>query len=562
MLNNGAFFQYQLASQNYTKKIKNNSINKSLNELKQDKYDTLLIDRQELCEIIDGISQHKIKDIEEEYKDETREDIIKNRASEWLPSIGELSKYRYMDWFKPYQKYALHTKEQHILPAAGVLNFGQTIKFEIKSIANNHAITDCILNLKFSEMRSIDPIDQVKYTEMLGNRVAKKVTMRMGQWEFSYDNEAYNVYYYKEVNNAVKLNYQTLIGQEIPQPASTVYDPLQDNFGVVNFFTNGYQTFKNVQKPVEIFLPLLFWFRQQHQMLYKFCYDTLFIEIELSPLADLVAISQNHGDGSYTIPLITSATLDITYNLIDPAIYNIISQKYTHQLIRCYKTYKFPIIESKGSVKVSNVFNDKIEMLYVGVRPISNYLNSKLWYRNAFITAINYWVLVPDIDPNPDDGIEPGNTPIPNIPFSVDNPDSDNTYEYMASANQGKINYATVYQETNPLKLIGVKVNEMFVHQERSPVYYSEYEQNNSPIQGHRYWNCFKFNNEYLQYQPTGCLNISKSSEAYITYESNIDDAGNALITPQTPCNMIIIAVCLKHIIRDSMNNNVTIVNE
>jgi hypothetical protein len=222
---------------------------------------------------------------------------------------------------------------------------------------------------------------------MLGHRLFKRVSFKIRNSEIDYyTSEVANAHYAFEIQPNKSQSYLKNIGQEVPVEGLLTADPATDEYREYRQFGEGPQTFKRTHSTVEMWIPLLFWFRELKCALPNFLLpkNQTEIQIELESDTNIIAYANYGGGGNYTAPSI-ACNMYVNHIFLTPQIHEIFVKNYGHQLVRVHRIHTAKLNSHEGDIKLSNL-KWSIESLYIGFRPTANTTNSRKWHRNSVIT--------------------------------------------------------------------------------------------------------------------------------------------------------------------------------
>jgi hypothetical protein len=373
---------------------------------------------------------------------------------------------------------------------------------------------DCVLYVKLTGFSAVNALDKVRYTELLGHRLAKKVTFKISTAELdSYGTERYNVNYQFKLPSQKQTGYLRDIGQEIPKTGFLTADPAVDEVREYRFFGDGPQTFKQTQPTLELYIPILFWFKDIQHALPNFLIANNMpnIEIVFEAVANLIAYADYGGGGAYNSPVISECSMYCNNLYVSQDMHHNIAARFTHSLIRVNRIQTQRLTSSTGSIHLAQL-KWPLEAVYVGFRPVSNYSNTQKWWRNVFLT-----------DQSVKEAVVTGVSTI-------------------------QVNNAIYYAEDQPTSAVSMRVSDVVLHPSLPPNFYSSY----IPYQfgttlatpKDMGWLMFNFSRCPGLDQPSGHFNSSHGRELYLDYISNIA-AGAYLINSASPVDLIVIADCI-----------------
>ena len=492
--------------------------------------------------------------------------------------------------FKPFVSTAFEYKKDS---AKGARRLGNILEFELSTFGE--FINDTVLHIKLSGLKANNPFDRVRYVSMLGHKLLKKVTLKIANQEVDYyESDDYNAYYEFHIPSEKKRGWLRNIGQEIPEEAFVTADPSADFFREYKSFGKGNQTFKHKHDDVELWIPLLFWFKNIKTALpmCKFPHGQVKIEIELANASDIVGYARYQGDGSYIEPSIDVANLYCNHLYLDPTVTKIFTENAGFTLIRKHGHEKLNSINaSPGNEKIK--LTKATEALYIAFKPKSNEQLSQYWHKMCQLVETD--VKVPVVAKNPalvnymtGNNNSTSNTvslsfvsgPVIDLTndvykdydlvitggFGFDNDNVENNFYKVSSyigatatftvnANWRKgtpnstttfelytpepaINIAKYYSELPTIETLGIKIQNVDIYKDMSERFYNSYlpyNAKNISTPNDRGWYLVNFAINPGDHQPSGHANLSRSNELYFSYSSKF-------ISDNNPVDLIVLS--------------------
>lgn len=486
--------------------------------------DKLIMAADSLVARIQEISQYRLSKLRGRYPGKTDAEIIKSDFN-WMPTLSSIEKTHIVfvnATFKPYVSIAheyVKTGPKGAQPklGGGAFNFTMPVSGEF--------VSDSVVHIRLDGLRALDPSDKVRYVEMLGHRIMKNVSFKLNNHTVldTYTSDRYNIHWQFKVPQNKELAYLRNIGQEVPKEAVLTGTPASDEYRQYRYYGNGPQTFKEVQPAIDLWIPLLFWFKDVHSALpnFLFPYGQTNIEIEFENEDKLVAYADYGVAASgkiYNPPSVTVCELYMNNIYIDPAVHRIFMKRFGFQLVRVTRTHKQSSMQSaSGPVKLQDI-KWPVECMYVAFRPKVNYNTSYMWHRNSVVSEVSFK--------------EPIVTPA-------------DTIEY---------NYAIMLQEDSVISSLGLRMFGEKLYDDLPPAFYNSYipSQYGSNIKAPRDigWHMMNFNFYPGDFQPSGYINTSVGRELYLHFESAIDPALQLpYIRPDNPVDLIVVADCINFLL-------------
>lgn len=484
--------------------------------------DKFLLQVNELNDYINRIALEKIK-LERAKNPSVSIDQLKNNPSIWMPTMSEIEKKYIMftnSTFRPFV--AIAHEYCRSVASQGVPELGKTSVFTLPIVGE--FINDCVFHIKLSGLSSVDNRDKVRYVEYVGHRLMKQVSIKVsGVTLDTYVSDNYTINYEFKIPNHKVPGYLRCVGHETPKLAYLTADPTADEFRECRYFTNGHQTFKQTQTSLDLWIPLLFWFKDPQCSLPNFLLPKMQtdIEIALEDAGSLVAIANYGGGGAYNKPIIEKCELYANNIYLLPEIFKIFKNRFGFQLIRVHRSQSQVVNTSSQSILLRNL-RFPVENIYVGFRPVENKNNSRKWHKNTVITEmISYQPVVTDYS----------NPLSPII----------------------QVNQAIFYNEELPVADLGIRAFGIDIYPLMNPEFYQSYlplrygDRIKTPDQ--KGWYMFNFSMNPGMYQPSGHFNMSMSRETYLTYTSAVDNNNVPYINPNNPCELLIMADCINFLL-------------
>lgn len=274
-------------------------------------------------------------------------------------------------------------------------NFGQKISYVLPQVGNY--INDMVLHIKIKGLSAKDPRDRVRYVSMLGHRLIESAQFLIDNGSIldEYTTDDYNAFYQMEVKEDKKIGWLRGIGQEIPHLGHITADPTFDMHQEYRWIGDGNQTLKQKHDSVELFIPLLFWFKDVKNALpsHIIPWGRTHVQIKLAEVRDIVGFADYGGGGAYNEPTIEFCNLHINNIFTLPEIYELYQKKYVFSLIRVHRHHKEKVEKSEAGILLNNL-KWPIEYLYFSFRPRANLALSQFWHKNSKLIAKSYRVPV------------------------------------------------------------------------------------------------------------------------------------------------------------------------
>lgn len=466
----------------------------------------------------------------------------------------------------------------------GSIKFGQTIVFQPTQIGN--FINDMVLHIKISGLRAKDARDRVRYVAFPGHKLLENVQFIInngGAPIDQYNTDDINNYYSYELTPERKRNWCKNVGQELPKVGYLTSDPSFDMQREYRMIGDGFQTLKYSHDTLEMFIPLLFWFKDIKNALpsHIIPWGKMQVKIQLADILDMVGFADYGGGGSYYDPKIDTCELYINNIFTPDEIFQIYAKKFVFSLIRIHQQQREQIKMSGDTTRILlNNIKYPIENLFFCFKPRENLNLSQHWYKTLKLTektckvpvvaknsstiitgtvvsatqnsAVLLSGLLSAVDDtyNTYDFIITGGTGYNSLDITKNRyvintyngttknitittqwtsttPNNTTTFELFTP--QLAINTITYYEETPTVSSISLSLNDIEIWREIPELFYNAY-------LPHRFGGALSvpedrgtyfipFNLYPLHHQPTGSLNSSVGREIYITIKSDVISA-------------------------------------
>ena len=397
---------------------------------------------------------------------------------------------------------------------AGVPNFGTEITFSIPQFGD--FFNDMIVNFTLSSFSDNNPAGLARYCDFPGHRIIKRARFEVNSnFLDEYDSHTYNMHYNFRVSSARRKSWLRCIGQEIPKP---LYVDTVPGFREVKYICNGPQTPKNVQPPLELFVPLIFWFNEDPRLSIPSAaipYGQRFIKLLLCNVDELCysSISPNY-------PQITNCEIIINNIFVNEEIHNIFIKRVGFSIIRVHRIQRVNnITPVSGSIKLDEL-KYPIELIYIGILPEINEAvpnNMTDWYKYYYIDNQPVPTTVAYINPLPPPtysvGVGVTSLQIPRrslTSIAFQSHGIDIYKEFKSDFYDNVINYIFGSETFNSAEEFGIYL--------------------------------INFSIYTGTYQPTGYFNTSQTRENYFNYQSTS-------ITVGQPASLIMVAVAINFLL-------------
>jgi hypothetical protein len=398
----------------------------------------------------------------------------------------------------------------------GLTTFGREVTFTITKVGS--WFSDMGVHIKLTGLKAKNIADKCKYAAWLGHRLFKQVKFSVNNKEMdTYTSEEMNKHYQFDVPAHKKKSWMKCMGQEIPHMGYLTPDPVNNEFREVRWISDGPQTLKNEHAEVELFIPLLFWFRKIEQA-FPHCmlpWGQIDISITLANLGEIAACADYGGGGEFIAPKIEKFDLYVNHIESLPQIVNIYKQSYSYNLVRIHRRFIRTVNSAYNDVWLQEL-KYPIESLVVGIRPLENLESVDNWWKNTKVTPkfIKQPVIV-------------------DIPV----------------ANTIGINFIEYNQEESMTETLSFKVKDIDLFPEFPIKLYSDYipYTRGNAINGPEWdgWYLLPFNLKPGERDPSGHYNASKNREIYLSYKSQF-------ISPGNPAQLIVLADVFNFLLIDN----------
>jgi hypothetical protein len=416
--------------------------------------------------------------------------------------------------FKPFV--AIGYEYQKTGVQIGIPNFNQELVFSIPQFGD--FFHDMVVHMQLTGLTAA-PGDKVFYTDLLGHRIIQGVRFDVnGNFLDQYDSNTMNFHYNFFVPSHKKLAWLRAVGQEVPEPAYLTQNVGVDEYREVKAIVSGPQTPKAAHPPIDLWIPLLFWFNQDPRLAIPSVaipYGQRFMRIQVAPVNQICA---SVSGGVFIPPTLLVADLYINNIFVNPDIHDIFIKRVGFAMIRVHLTQIFSEQVNADQLQL-NQLKFPIETIYLGLQPLIN-LNGAdnmvdWWkYHNVITTLIPYPVAVPNIFPIP---------------------------PYVLAFSQAVWRHATRTIDSLQIVNHGVILYDVTPFEFYSD--YIPYNYGNNISAAEDPGLCMITFNLYPgSYQPSGHFNFSQARETYLNFTAHT-------ISPGNPANMIIVAIAINFLL-------------
>lgn len=526
------------------------------------------------------------------------DDCYLNVHNSILPSLNEIDK-SHSTFVNGSYKPAILLTSEYFRVGNTRPDFDSQLTFQLPQIGQ--FTTDTVLHIRLSGLSAVDTRDRVRYTALLGHKLVKHVqlTVNNGNVVDEFGTDDFNAHLQFEVDANHKAGYLRNIGQELPQHGFITSDPVVDMHCEYRAIGNGNQTLKQSHNTIDLYVPLLFWFKNTKTALPSIPWGQLQIQVFLSKVTDIVGFADNGGGGAYNEPVIEFCDLYVNQLFTLPEIFNLYTKKFVFNIIRVHRHHKELIKVDQNNNYEILLKNLKwpTEQLYFSFRPRENLKLSQYWHKNVKLVEHYYKVPVVAKDPTSvisgnftavtnNSAILVTNVLLSNISKTYNNydiritsgagyvtditqnqyivqsydgptntiiirgvwhnalPDTSTTFE-LSNA-QLAINVVTYYEEQPIVKSISLAANGIEIYKPQHELFYnsyltSKYAGINTPDMGSYMMNfCINPNT----HAPSGSVNVSLCREFYLRFTSSI-------ITDNYAVDLIVLAKAINFLLVD-----------
>ncbi len=516
-----------------------------------------------------------------------------------LPSLNMIEQTHNIFVNGVYKPFVSTTFEYVKVQAQGI-QFGKTAVFQPTQVGN--FINDIVLHIKISGLRSKDARDRVRYVAFPGHKLLERVqfVINNGGIMDEYTTDDINNHYLYEVKNDDKPIWCKCVGQELPKTGYLTSDPSFDMQREYRSIGDGFQTLKYHHETLEMFIPLLFWFKDIKTALpsHIIPWGQMQIKVQLADFTDIVGFADYGGGGGYNEPKLDVCDLYINNVFTVDEIFQIYAKKFVFNLIRTHKQHRNQIKMNASETRILlNNIKHPIENLFFCFKPRENLNLSQHWFKTMKLTEKTY--KVPVVAKNSStvisgsivsatqnsailssgllsaiDGTYNGYDLIITGGWSYDSlditknryiissyngttkqviittnwiggiPNNSTTYELFTP--QLAINTISYYEETPTVGTISLKLNDIEIWRKIPELFYNSYLPLRfgglmaAPEDRGTYF--IPFNLYPLHHQPTGTLNSSVGRELYLHITSDI-------ISSSFPVDLIVSARVINFIL-------------
>lgn len=428
------------------------------------------------------------------------------KSYEWRPTLEMVEQTHVLfthSTFKPFVSFGCeYYKSQG---TKGTPKLGNEFSYVINNVGD--FVNDMVVRIKLTGLSAVNAGDKVRYVEFPGHKLFKRVSFIVNNITLDqYTTDDMNAYYHMKLPKDKREGYLRSIGQEVPKRGYITQNPTTDELREYRLYANGAQTFKRTQDDLEMFMPILFWFKDIHCALPNFLIAPGLTElkIQLCEASELVSFADYVGTGAYTTPQVSVCELYTNNIFMLPAVRDLFRIRFGYRLVRTHGRHIQPGVTAASGRVLLNGLKGVVETLYVGFRPTANVNNSQNWHRNSFLTRV-------DVE-----------EPI-----------------VISATNSLSIGTASFYNEAQSVDTLELRSNDITIFPEAPSMFYDSYMPtqwgSNISAPEVRGWHLMNINVEPGKYQPSGHFDTSRSRENYLIYNSSQVD-------PNHPVDVIVLA--------------------
>ena len=407
----------------------------------------------------------------------------------WTPSLNQIERTHNIfvnGSFKPFVAMGYEYSKTQVTEGSNQL--GTTVAFTIPQFGD--FFNDMVVHVRLTGLRAVNPGNKVRYVSFLGHKLISKASFYIQNNKIDdYTTHEYNAYYNFHVPPNKKTGWLRNMGQEIPQLGYVTANPLTDEVREYRWFGDGPQTFKNTHESVDLWIPILFWFKDIKHAVPNIIlpYGQTKLELKLAKANELIAFANYVGDGAYTGPTIEKLDLYTNHVFIVQFVHKLFLKNFGFSLIRVHKR-QLNILDKSESNRKLNDIKWPIETMYVAFRPKANEDLSQYWYRNSVLTQTDI--------------------PVP-----------------VSDATTIGINQVRIQKESPSIDTLELQAHGVNIFKETPASFYNSYIPYrfgtcvNTPEDPGWYMMNFNFNPG--DHNPSGHINVSRAREFYLKYTSS-----------------------------------------
>lgn len=297
----------------------------------------------------------------------------------YLPKVSRLEQSTTVFLNSSYKPYAT-VGQQYFKKSYSGPQWGSTIRIALDKVGQ--FICDPVVHVRIEGLAAVDPRDRVKYFDMPGMRLFNKVSFESRKTPLdSYYGDYYNIYYKQHVPADKKPAFEAMMGQQKVYSTWLTQDPTFDLQQQRLEVADGAQTFKQEQDALDLWIPLLFFFKDYKNALpqYLISWGQVEMEFQLNTADNLIAFADNGGGGAYVTPRITTFDLYINNLFTDPLLYSLMAAKIKVVLFRPLRQVTRRLTLPTDSVRLFDEIKWPTQLLEFAFMPLANAGISTHW---------------------------------------------------------------------------------------------------------------------------------------------------------------------------------------
>jgi len=427
--------------------------------------------------------------------------------SSWVPTLDQIERSHVLVVNASYKPFVSVGFEYGRVMATGGSPISSSFDFVIPQVGD--FFTDMVLHLQLTGLKAKSALDKVRYVAYPGHKIIDKITFKVGNSPLDeITRDDYSAYYNTQVMPHKKRAWDRNVGQEVPYIGHVTPNPTTDEFRLYQSVGTGFQTFKHEQETLDLWIPILMWFKDP-----KLAFPQLVVphgqtrlEVSLNAGDNLVSFADYGGGGAFDAPKISKCELYVNNIYLLPEMHSIFINNFGFSLIRVHRRQIKTLARESGRILLNEI-KWPVENLYVGFRPQSNLEVSQHWHKNQVITSVNI--------------------PVPVIVGAA-----------LA------INNVVYFEEAPVVDFLELRAEDICIFKETPGQFYKSY----LPYQYGKNrvasddWFMLNFTFTPGEYQPTGYLNVSRARNLYLSYRATSAE-GVAAFAAKT--DLIVLAECL-----------------
>ena len=298
-----------------------------------------------------------------------------------------------------------------MVPATAGTSYGQSVTFDITQ--QDDFWSDMVVNIQLgalgSQTAAATGNTQYVYCDYPGVRLFEDIALSIdGNPIDNYGPDSTMYHREFEVDSTKQGAWDQSVGQQTPT-ASYLYNR-DSQTSTQYMICNGPQTQNTYQPPLDLWVPLDFWFNKGIEnalFVGNSHWGQRFITIKLAG-SDKIAQSltpvgpyQSDSEPTFTVgsavPSIVKCDLYVNGISLHPELLQVYNKTLTFALARLHGSFKFTFTTNSTDQILSKI-KYATEYLYFGFRPIANESSFTNWYKMTAINAVNILLPVSLID--------------------------------------------------------------------------------------------------------------------------------------------------------------------